>query len=108
MRDTRVVGAAPPHDADSKAAMRSVETERHIGGHQMYNAIVRVILPAVIGAIIGGGAVAYLHRNDVTSAAGQRPAIAADEGGARNTLDSLRADVARLKTNAPSQSHTMS
>jgi len=74
----------------------------------MYNGLVRVLLPAVIGVLIGGGGVAYLHRNDVTSAAGQRPATAADEGGARNNLDSLRADVARLKTNAPSQSHTMS
>jgi cytochrome c553 len=74
----------------------------------MYNGLVRVILPAVIGVLIGGGGVAYLHRNDVTSAAGQRPATAADEGGARNNLDSLRADVARLKTNAPSHSRTMS
>jgi cytochrome c553 len=72
------------------------------------NALARVILPAIIGALIGGGAVAYLHRNDVTSAAGQRPANAVDEGGAKDTLDGLRADVARLKTNAPSQSHSMS
>jgi cytochrome c553 len=74
----------------------------------MYNAIVRVILPAVIGALLGGGAVAYVHRNDVTSAAGQRPASSADAGGTRDDLGALRADVARLKTNAPSQSHTMS
>jgi cytochrome c553 len=72
------------------------------------NALGRVILPMVIGVVIGGAAVAYLHRNDVTSAAGQRPASTADEGGARTAPDSLRADVARLKTNAPSQSHTMS
>jgi cytochrome c553 len=72
------------------------------------NALARVILPAVIGALIGGGAVAYLHRNDVTSAAGSRAAAAVDAGGARDNLDALRADVARLKTNAPSQSHTMS
>ena len=72
------------------------------------NALARVILPAVIGALIGGGAVAYLHRNDVTAAAGSRATSAADTGGARDNLDALRADVARLKTNAPSQSHTMS
>jgi hypothetical protein len=82
----------------------------------MYNAIVRVILPGVIGVLIGGGGVAYLHRNDVTAAAGSlrqaqggaRAAGVADGGGARDDLSELRADVARLKTNAPSQSHTMS
>ena len=72
------------------------------------NAFVRVVLPAAIGALIGGGAVSYLHRNDVTAAAGQRAAGAADGGAARSDLDALRADVARLKANAPSQSHTMS
>jgi hypothetical protein len=72
------------------------------------NALARVILPAVIGALIGGGAVAYLHRNDVTSAAGSSAVTAVDAGAARDNLDALRADVARLKTNAPSQSHTMS
>ena len=72
------------------------------------NALVRVVLPAVIGALIGGGAVAYFHRNDVTAAAGSRATSAADDGGARDDLNELRADVARLKTNAPSQSHTMS
>ena len=72
------------------------------------NALARVILPAVIGALIGGGGVAYLHRNDVTAAAGSRATSAVDTGGARDNLDALRADVARLKTNAPSQSHTMS
>jgi cytochrome c553 len=72
------------------------------------NALARVIAPAVIGALIGGGAVAYLHRNDVTSAAGSRAALAVDAGAPRDNLDALRADVARLKTNAPSQSHTMS
>ena len=72
------------------------------------NALARVILPAVIGALIGGGGVAYLHRNDVTAAAGSRATNAADTSGARDNLDALRADVARLKTNAPSQSHTMS
>ena len=72
------------------------------------NAFARVILPAVIGALIGGGAVAYVHRNDVTAAAGPRAANAVDEGGAKDNLDGLRSDVARLKTNAPSQSHSMS
>jgi hypothetical protein len=72
------------------------------------NALARVILPAVIGALIGGGGVAYLHRNDVTAAAGSRTTSAADDGGVKDNLDALRADVARLKTNAPSQSHTMS
>jgi hypothetical protein len=72
------------------------------------NALVRAILPAVIGAVIGGGAVAYIHRNDVTAAAGPRVTSAVDEGGARDDLNGLRSDVARLKTNAPSQSHTMS
>ena len=72
------------------------------------NAVVRVILPAVIGGLIGGGAVAYLHRSDVTAVAGSRATSAAEAGGARDDLDALRADVARLKTNAPSQSHTMS
>lgn len=72
------------------------------------NAFARVILPAVIGALIGGGAVAYVHRNDVTAAAGPRAASAVDEGGAKDNLDGLRSDVARLKTNAPSQSHSMS
>src|SRR5215510_5348981 len=72
------------------------------------NALVRAILPAVIGAVIGGGAVAYVHRNDVTAAAGPTAARAADVGGATGDFDALRADVARLKANAPSQSHTMS
>ena len=71
------------------------------------NALARVILPAVIGGLIGGGAVAYLHRNDVTAAVGSRATSVAG-GGARDDLNELRADVARLKTNAPSQSHTMS
>jgi cytochrome c553 len=72
------------------------------------NALARIILPAVIGALIGGGGVAYLHRNDVTAAAGTKAVGAPDTAGARDGLDALRADVARLKTNAPSQSHTMS
>jgi len=72
------------------------------------NAVVRVILPAIIGGLIGGGGVAYLHRDDVTAVTGSRATSAADAGGARDDLDALRADIARLKTNAPSQSHTMS
>ena len=72
------------------------------------NALVRVVLPALIGAVVGGGAVAYIHRNDVTSAAGQPAPRAAGDDVARSDLDMLRAEVARLKANAPSQSHTMS
>ena len=72
------------------------------------NALVRAILPTVIGVLIGGGTVSYLHRNDVTAAAGSRAASAADAGVTKADFDTLRADVARLKTNAPSQSHTMS
>jgi len=73
------------------------------------NAFVRAVLPAVIGGLIGGGAVAYVQRNDVTPAAGTRATTSsADDGAARDNLNELRADVARLKTNAPSQSHTMS
>lgn len=71
------------------------------------NAFVRAILPAAIGVLIGAGAVSFLHRNDVTAAAGSRAPSAADDRGARDDLNELRADVARLKTNAPSQSHTM-
>ena len=72
------------------------------------NAFVRALLPAAVGVLIGAGAVAFLHRNDVTAAAGTRAAGPADDGGARDDLNEVRADVARLKTNAPSQSHTMS
>ena len=72
------------------------------------NVLVRAILPAVIGVLIGGGGVAYLHRNDVTAAAGQTATTAAVDGGASDDLTALRADIARLKANAPSQSHTMS
>ena len=69
---------------------------------------VRVIVPTVIGVLIGAGGVAYLHRNDVTAAQGSR--VAAPGGGdeAADGLTALRSDVARLKVNAPSQSHTMS
>ena len=73
----------------------------------MHNSLVRVIVPTVIGVLIGAGMVAYLHRNDVTAAAGSRAAVAGGEGEAADGLTALRADVARLKVNAPSQSHTM-
>jgi hypothetical protein len=72
------------------------------------NVVVRVVVPAVIGALIGGGAVAYRHRNDVTAAGGQIAIRSVEDAGGQGDLDALRADVARLKTNAPSQSHTMS
>jgi len=62
------------------------------------NALVRVILPAVLGALVGAGAAEYRHRADVGAAA------PAEKG----TAEELRSDVARLKANAPSQSHTMS
>ena len=72
------------------------------------NGVARVVFPAVIGALIGGGAVAYRHRNDVTAAAGSTAIRSVEDAGGQGDLDALRADVARLKTNAPSQSHTMS
>jgi hypothetical protein len=59
-----------------------------------------VALPAVLGALIGAGAVEYRHRADVVAA----PAATTPAGD----LDTLRSDVARLKANAPSQSHSMS
>ena len=52
--------------------------------------------------------VAYSHRGDVTAAPAATAASAADAGGAAGDLSALRADIARLKVNAPSQSHTMS
>lgn len=67
------------------------------------NALVRVILPAVVGALVGAGAVEYRHR----AASAAAPA-AGEDAGAKSELETLRADVARLKANAPSQSHTMS
>ena len=63
----------------------------------------RMILAAVVGALIGAGVVEYRYR-----AAAAAPAAAADRSGATSDLETLRADVARLKANAPSQSHTMS
>ena len=72
------------------------------------NALVRMIFPAVIGALIGGGVVACRNRTGATAAAGPVAISAAEDGRAKEDLDALRAGVARLKTNAPSQSHTMS
>jgi hypothetical protein len=63
------------------------------------NRLIRVVLPAVLGALVGAGIVEYRHRTAVA-------AVPAPEQG--GDLDTLRADVARLKANAPSQSHTMS
>ena len=74
----------------------------------MHNSLVRVIVPTVIGVLIGAGGVAYLHRNDVTAAASSRVAVAGGGDEAADGLTGLPADVARLKANAPSQSHTMS
>jgi hypothetical protein len=71
------------------------------------NALVRVVLPSLIGALVGGAVVAYIHRDDVTAAGGSTVTSAAAGGGATGELEALRADVARLKANAPSQSHTM-
>ena len=65
------------------------------------NAVLRAVLPAVIGAVIGAGASEYRHRGDVVNAT-------AATAGAAGDLEALRADVARLKANAPSQSHSMS
>ena len=67
------------------------------------SSLVRIIVPTVIGVLIGAGGVSYLHRNDVTAASSR---VSVDD--AADSLTSLRGDVARLKVNAPSQSHTMS
>jgi cytochrome c553 len=72
------------------------------------NALVRVVLPVVLGAVFGAGAVEYRHRADVGAATASTQAGAAEDAKATNDLDALRAEVARLKANAPSQSHTMS
>ena len=67
-----------------------------------------MLVPAVIGALIGGGTIAYRHRNDVTAAGASTAIHSAEEGRASADLDAVRADVVRLKANAPSQSHSMS
>jgi len=63
----------------------------------------RLVLAAVIGAIVGAGLVQYRHRSNVAAAT---ETAAVDKGAGDSEM--LRADVAKLKTNAPSQSHTMS
>ena len=70
----------------------------------MSNALVRVLLPAVLGAAVGAGIVEFRHRGDVVKATSSAETTAT---GASD-LEALRADVARLKANAPSQSHSMS
>ena len=70
------------------------------------NALMRLILPAVLGALVGAGAVEYRHRSDVRAA--PATAGAGEDARGNGDLETLRADVARLKANAPSQSHTMS
>lgn len=72
------------------------------------NAFVRVVLPAVLGALVGAGVVEYRHRSDVGAATARTAGVAAEDARATGDLDTLRSDVARLKANAPSQSHTMS
>src|ERR1700741_944942 len=72
------------------------------------NAVVGVILRAVIGALIGGGAFACSRPSDGAAAAGSQVTSAAQGDRGQSDLDVLRSDVARLKANAPSQSHTMS
>jgi hypothetical protein len=72
------------------------------------NALVRVVLPAVIGALVGAGAVEYRHRAGVVAAPAASDGGSTADAGGKGDLDALRSDVARLKANAPSQSHTMS
>ncbi len=70
------------------------------------NVMRRVVVPVVLAAVIGGTGVDYWHRTRVTAA----PATAVDgtPGGREDgDLAALRAEVAKLKANAPSQSHTM-
>ena len=69
------------------------------------NGLGRVVLTAVIGGLIGAAVGEYRHRPDRSAFP---PAVAAEDARATGDLDMLRADVARLKANAPSQSHTMS
>src|SRR5438045_3668370 len=72
------------------------------------NTLVRVVLPAVLGALIGAGAVEYRHRAGVGAAAPAQKGDLLGAGAPGIDDEALRADVARLKANAPSQSHTMS
>ena len=72
------------------------------------NGLVRIVIPVVLGALFGAGAVEYRHRADIAVAPAATKAGAIEDAGATGDLDALRSDVARLKANAPSQSHTMS
>jgi hypothetical protein len=82
------------------------------------NALVRVVLPAVLGALVGAGAIEYRHRADVGAAPAATKGGTAEDANAKGDLrgagapgvneETLSAEVARLKANAPSQSHTMS
>ena len=72
------------------------------------NTVVRVVVPAVLGALVGAGVVEYRHRADVVAAPAVSSEGATTDAAAKGDLDTLRSDVARSKANAPSQSHTMS
>ena len=72
------------------------------------NALVRMVVPVVLGALFGAGAVEYRHRADAAAAPAPAKAGGVEDAGVTSDLDALRSDVARLKANAPSQSHTMS
>jgi cytochrome c553 len=71
------------------------------------NALAQVVLPAVIGALVGAGVVEYRHRPDV-GAATVSTERGTEEVKTKGDLVTLSAEVARLKANAPSQSHAMS
>src|ERR1051325_6978744 len=73
------------------------------------NGLVRLVLPAALGALVGAGVVEHRHRADVSAAGDARDQSDLPGAGAPGVSDDgLRADVARLKANAPSQSHAMS
>jgi len=75
----------------------------------MPNVAMRMALPAVIGVILGGSVVGYWDRTH-SAAAAATPAGQAgvtESKGGEGSIESLRADVARLKANVPSQSHAM-
>src|SRR5262249_24762824 len=72
------------------------------------SALVRIVVPVVLGALFGAGAVEYRHRADAAAAPALAKAGGVEDAGITGDLDAIRSDVARLKANAPSQSHTMS
>src|SRR2546421_5812584 len=72
------------------------------------NALGRVVLPAVLGALVGAGAAEYRHRADVGAAAPAEKGDLRGAGAPGVNDEAIRADVARLKANAPSQSQPMS